>query len=71
MIQGAPVSWNELEPVLRRGLEGLQLTEPLPEFRDEFVRRDRDPVDVAKDILNFLESQRYFLIWTTEHAEGL
>lgn len=56
MIQWSEVTWNELEPVLREVTQGLALTW---EGWDYIAR---DSVEVAKDILNMLESKGYILV---------
>lgn len=69
MIQWSAVSWDELEPVLRKTLQALEVTEPDPVYRDEDVRRDRDPVQVARDILNMLGAQGYYIVRAQNHEE--
>ena len=69
MIEWSAVSWNELEPVLRKALPGLELTELEHSYRGGWVEVKRDPVDVTRDILNVLEAQGYFLVRIPNHEE--
>ena len=62
MDQWSAVTWNELEPVLREGLRYLELTEWDYGYGGEQFKVGRRPEEVAKDILNMLESKGYHVV---------